>query len=147
MKFRNAYSLPKDNALSYGNLESVHGYFFDENGVRQFGVIGERDQQADIDRYKDSCENTILKAYLLQNIGNYEEKGLFGVRPDIISDVNDIALNLEKANELYNSLPDVIKEKYKSMIEVVNGFNEEDLQLLKADNLDNSSNNEVAKDE
>lgn len=140
---------PEQSSLSCSMEEDVFDYYFDANGERQFGVVGKKNVYDEIQRYKDSTDFTLLKQFLLDNPDG-KDFGIYGERPDIISDVNDMAMYLESANELYNSLPQVIKDKYKNMLELVNGFTEEDLSLLK----DSSSsvqpvieNSEVAKDE
>ena len=140
---------PEQSSLSCSMEEDVFDYYFDDNGERKFGVVGKKNVYDEIQRYKDSTDFTLLKQFLLDNPDG-KDFGIYGERPDIISDVNDMAMYLESANELYNSLPDVIKDKYKNMLELVNGFTEEDLSLLK----DSSSsvqpadeNSEVAKDE
>lgn len=138
------------SALSCDKEVDEFGYYFDDDGVRCFGVIGKRNVYDEIQRDKDSTDFSMLKAYLMAHSDSYRDKGIYGERPDILSDVNDMAVYLRSANDLYNSLPDVIKDKYKNMIEVVNGFSEEDLSLLKDSGSSvqpTSENSEVAKDE
>lgn len=123
-----------------------YGYFFDDNGVRQFGVVGEEDSYAPILRHKDDTDYSILKRYLFDNPGQID-KGIYGVRLPIVSDVNDMRDMVNDLNDMYNALPPEIKQKYKNFSEVINEFTQEDLQMLKS-NLDNNKpSDEVSKDE
>lgn len=123
-----------------------YGYFLDDNGERCFGEVGVVDTYAEILRHKDDTDYSILKKYLFEN-GSNKDVGVYGVRPELLTDVNDANTLVMQLNEMYNCLPNEIKNKYKNFSEVINGFTKEDLQILET-NLNNIANSsEVKKDE
>lgn len=127
--------------------EKTYGYYFDENGVRCFGVIGERDVFAEIQRHKDSCDYSILKKFLFDN---YEgaQPGVYGVtRSAVHNDIITAQEHADKMSAIYNALPVVIKNKYKNIYEVIKNCNAEEIaKLMPQDNNDNRVDNSVVKD-
>lgn len=86
MKFKNQFNADPISQ-TFQNKSPELGYYIDENGERQFGIVGEIDDYANIQRHKDSCDYEILKGYLYA--ANPAPVGIYGVRPEQFSDVND----------------------------------------------------------
>lgn len=142
--FNSAYSY-KHNGQYVKPTVNKLGYYFDELGERKFGVVGEVDVQAEIDRYKDSCDYTILKSYLFNHYNGTDIPGEYGIRPNVITDVNDVGAMVEELQMLYNSLPNFIKDKYKNIKEVLLSNDRDVKQIfddIKNNNISNSNNNE-----
>lgn len=116
------------------------GYSFNENSERVFGVIGERNVFENVQRSKDSCDYTIFKNFLLaQGLKGllHEDPKDYGFSPARFEDELDAVNFFDSLNNIYEKLPDFIKEKYKSIQEVINS-NDADVKAL-FDNIANNS--------
>lgn len=104
MKFKNQFNA-EPIPQTFHDKSPELGYYIDENGERQFGIVGEIDDYANIQRHKDSCDYEILKGYLYA--ANPAPVGVYGVRPEQFSDINDFGafkadfeVNLNKIKEV-----------------------------------------------
>lgn len=119
----------------FSPLIDEYGYYYDENGERKFGVVGQKDIYAEIQRHKSESDFEFVKQYLFDNFNGKEVKGVYGERPKEISDVNDIISMVEETQQLYMQLPENLRAKYTNIYELVNNFDEKDLEDLQVNNI------------
>lgn len=130
MKFNTAYNNnPKIGAISFSKMQNDYGYYLDDNGKRVFGVTGESNAYALIQRDKDNTDWSILKKYLFSN-NTGKDIGVYGDRSIEPKDIIEAGEFMEKMQAKFNALPEVIKNKYKDLMHFINGFNEEDYKLF-----------------
>lgn len=132
MKFNSAYDFDNEvGAQKFSEMQDDYGYYLDENGNRAFGVVGQTNVYALIQRDKDNTDWSILKKYLFAN-DTGKDVGIYGDRSIEPKDIIEAGEFMEKMQAKYDNLPQVIKDKYKDLMSFVYGFNEEDFKLFEA---------------
>lgn len=127
-----------------GKFRQEFGYYFNDNGGREFGVIGEKNVFENVQRSKSNCDYTIFKNFLLsqgmKGLLNTDPKD-YGFSPARFQDELDAVDFYDSLNSVYNKLPAVIRAKYKSIQEVINS-NDADVKALFDSLKDNKSNSQ-----
>lgn len=130
MKFNTAYDNDSQvGAISFSEMQDEYGYYLDDKGNRVFGVVGQTNIYALIQRDKDNTDWSILKKYLFDN-NTGKDVGIYGDRSIEPKDIIEAGEFMEKMQAKYDNLPVVIKNKYKDLMSFVYGFNEEDYKLF-----------------
>lgn len=130
MKFNSAYdNHPELGAQEFSEEQPTYGYFLDDLGNRQFGVTGTENVYALIQRDKDNTDWSILKKYLFDTYDG-KDVGIYGDRSIEPKDIIEAGEFMEQMQKKFDNLPDVIKNKYKDVMSLVYGFNEEDFKLF-----------------
>lgn len=130
MAFKTSLSKPSEYKQTLSKMVDEFGYFLDDNGYRVFGKIGERNAYADIQRDKNSTDWNIMKKYLFDSYKGGAIPGVYGDRSLECSDLIEADDFLAHCQSMYESLPQVVKNKYQNLMEFVNGFNQEDFKLF-----------------
>lgn len=131
MKFSSAYDYDsKIGSQDFSKMQDDYGYFLDDNGKRTFGIVGQSNAYALIQRDKDNTDWSILKKYLFAN-DTGKDIGVYGDRSIEPKDIIEAGEFMERMQAKYDNLPQVIKDKYKDLMSFVYGFNEEDFKLFK----------------
>lgn len=130
MAFRTSLSKASQYKQTLSKMVDEFGYYLDDNGNRKFGKIGERNAYADIQRDKNSTDWSIMKKYLFDSYKGGDIPGVYGDRSLECSDLIEADDFLAHCQSMYESLPQVVKNKYQNLMEFVNGFNQEDFKLF-----------------
>lgn len=130
MAFKTSLSKPSLYKQVLSRVVDEFGYFLDKNGNRKFGKIGERNAYADIQRDKNSTDWSIMKKFLFDSYKGGDIPGVYGDRSLECNDLIEADNFLAHCQSMYDSLPQVVKDKYQNLMEFVNGFNQEDFKLF-----------------
>lgn len=140
MKVFNFVLRPDAKPRSQTQYLECFGYDFVE-GKRTFTVIESRNIHDEIQRHKDACDYTVFKNFLLaQGLNGRLNFGECGEVDSRYQDILDAQALFDDLNDCYNKLPDVIKQKYKNLYEVLNST---DGDIEKLFNSASNYNNDV----
>lgn len=131
------------------------GFGINNNGEYCFMLKDKKNHQEEIQRFKDTCDFSVMKSYLYQNAlnGNVQDYAV-GIRETDISDeLNDIKKSVDMMSLIFNSLPVSSRLGAKNPIEFINilkdGGYEKIIEINKTydKNLSDSKKSDVGGDE
>lgn len=130
------------------------GFGINESGEYGFMLKDKKNHQEDIQRFKDSCDFSVMKSYLYQNAstGKVQDYAV-GIRETDLSDeLNDIKKSVDNMSLIFNSLPVGSRLGAKNPIEylkkLMDGGYEQILEINKINdkNLSDSKKSDVGGD-
>lgn len=98
------------------------GFAINDAGEYGFMVKDKKNHQEEIQRFKDTCDFSVMKSYLYQNAlnGNVQDYAV-GIRETDFSDeLNDIKKSVDVMSLIFNSLPVASRLGAKNPIEFIN---------------------------
>lgn len=120
VNFYHAYKTrPAEEANCGSKLRDKKVLKYDEDGIPSLVVVGQTDQYAVIQSFRDECDiNVILDRYLMGDVNALQKaQGLYMSALSVPTDLRSALALEKKVEKFYNSLDDKIKSKFKDVNE------------------------------